>query len=103
KLNAARARSGKHLPRVRISSTITDLNFAHLRACLEEIAPLRPDNVNFAHLSFITNDMAAAHNALYPGEMAVAFSCLGEMDLNSIDLSALAREIAGVKVFAAEH
>jgi Fe-coproporphyrin III synthase len=103
KLNAARARAGQRVPRVRISATITDLNFAHLRACLEEIAPLHPDGVNFAHLSFITDDMAAAHNALYSDELAVAQSCLGKMDLNSIDLSVLAREIAGAKAFAAEH
>src|SRR5207245_9148119 len=78
----------------------TALNFAHLRACLEEIAPLRPDGVNFAHLSFITDEMAAVHNALYAGEMQVAHSCLGEMDLRSIDPDRLAQEIADVKAYA---
>jgi Fe-coproporphyrin III synthase len=103
KLNAARARTGRHKPQVRISSTINDLNFGYLRACLEEIAPLRPDSVNFAHLSFITDEMAAAHNALYSGEMAVAHSCIGEMDLNAIDLPLLANEIASARAFAAEQ
>jgi len=69
KLNAARARLGRTTPRVRISSTINDLNYDQLRACLDAVAPLQPDSVNFAHLSFITDSMAAAHNARYDGEL----------------------------------
>ncbi len=102
KVNAARLRSGKNKPRVRISSTITDLNYTSLRACLQQIAPLRPDNINFAHLSFITDEMASAHNALYPGEMSVAHSCLGDMDIESIDPSKLSHEIASAKAYANE-
>lgn len=101
KLNAARARTGRTRPQVRISATITDLNFTHLRAMLEAIAPLRPAGVNFGHLSFITDAMAAAHNAQYSGEWSVARSCLGEMDLGRIDLPALAAEIGSARAFAA--
>ena len=101
KLNAARARTGRKQPYVRISYTINDLNFAHLRSCIEAIMPLRPGSINFAHLSFITDDMAAMHNALYTGELGVAHSCLGEMDLKSIDLPTLADEIAAVKMLSA--
>ncbi len=101
KLNAARDRLGRTTPRVRISSTINDLNYDQLRACLAAVAPLRPDSVNFAHLSFITDGMAATHNAQYGGELAVAHSCLGEMSLDSIDLPRLAEEIDAVKAFAA--
>ena len=68
KLNAARTRLGRTNPRVRISSTINDLNYDQLQACLEAVAPLQPDSVNFAHLSFITDGMAATHNARYDGE-----------------------------------
>jgi MoaA/NifB/PqqE/SkfB family radical SAM enzyme len=101
KLNAARARNEQHKPRVRISSTITDLNWADLRACLAAVAPLHPDSVNFAHLSFITDAMAAAHNARYSGEWTVAHSCLGEMNLDNIDLPRLADEIGAAKAWAA--
>ncbi|HUP27930.1 MAG TPA: radical SAM protein [Chloroflexia bacterium] len=96
-LNEARERTGRKKPRVRISSTINDLNYGELRAALEAIAPLRPDSVNFAHLSFITDRSASMHNAIYTGEYSVAHSCLGEMDLGSIDLEVLGREIASVK------
>ncbi|HMA33367.1 MAG TPA: radical SAM protein, partial [Chloroflexia bacterium] len=100
-LNAARARTGRTRPRVRISSTITDLNVGALQACLAAVAPLQPDSVNFAHLSFITGAMAAAHNARYSGDLAVAASCLGEMDLTTIDLAGLAAEIAATRALAA--
>jgi MoaA/NifB/PqqE/SkfB family radical SAM enzyme len=100
KLHVARARTGQATPVVGISTTITDLNYGHLRACLEAIAPLRPSIVNFAHLSFITDGMAAAHNAHYDGDLHVEHSCLGEMDLGSIDLARLADEIGAAKAFA---
>jgi Fe-coproporphyrin III synthase len=102
KLNAARARAGRRTPRVRISTTITDLSYPALRACLAAVAPLQPDGVNFAHLSYISDAMAAAHNAIYTGELGVAHSCLGEMDLASMDLARLAEEIAGVRALAAD-
>lgn len=103
KLNAARARLGTDKPRLRISSTINDLNWDQLCACLEAVAPVQPDSVNFAHLSFITDDMAATHNAIFTGEMSVAHSCLGEMDLSRINLPRLAEEIVAARIYAAER
>ena len=76
KLNAARERTGRTKPRVRISTTITDLSYNHLRDAVAAVAPLRPDIVNFGHLSFITDEMATAHNAVYAGEYSVAHSCI---------------------------
>jgi Fe-coproporphyrin III synthase len=100
KVNAARDSQARLNPRVRISSTITDLNFADLRACLEAVSPLRPDSVNFAHLSYITDEMASAHNALYGDELPVGRSCLGEMDLGTIDLDRLAAEVESATAYA---
>lgn len=99
-VNQARARTGKSLPRVRISATINDLNFAHLRSCIEQLTPLQPDGINFAHPSFITDEMAAMHNTVYAGEFAVARSSLGEMSLESIDLGVLKAEIDSVRAYA---
>jgi MoaA/NifB/PqqE/SkfB family radical SAM enzyme len=99
-VNQARARTGRSMPRVRISATINDLNFACLRACIEQLSPLRPDGINFAHPSFITDEMASRHNATYTGEFAVARSSLGRMDLESIDLEQLAAEIESVRTYA---
>ena len=103
KLNAAKTRTGKHTPTIRISATVTDLNYTHLRALVEAVAPLRPDHINVGHLSFITPEMADGHNAIYDGEFGVARSCIGDIDLMSIDPVLLASEIAATKDFAARH
>ncbi len=86
RLNEAKARTGKTTPSVRISATINDLNYRDLRNLLEALAPLRPDHINVGHLSFITPEMADAHNAIYNGDLHVGRSCIGEMDLSVIEL-----------------
>jgi MoaA/NifB/PqqE/SkfB family radical SAM enzyme len=103
KLNAASAVSGRKKPRLNISTTITDYSYDQLRACMEQLAPLKPASINIAHLSFITDEMVSAHNTVYAGELSVARSCLGDMSLDSIDLPRLAEEIAAVRAFASEH
>jgi MoaA/NifB/PqqE/SkfB family radical SAM enzyme len=100
KVNAAKAASAGRKPVVRISSTISDLNYSQLRATLQEIAPLKPASINFAHPSYITDSVAVAHNLIHPGEMAVSRSSVGQMDLGSIDLPALAAEIAAAREYA---
>ncbi|MEA2576009.1 MAG: hypothetical protein QOH93_3307, partial [Chloroflexia bacterium] len=99
-VNQAKARTGKTLPRVRISFTINDLNFACLRASIEQLALLHPDSINFAHPSYITDEMASRHNTIYTGEYAVARSSLGEMSLESIDLGRLEAEIESVRAYS---
>lgn len=101
KLNAARTRRGTSKPFIRVSSTVTDLNFMHLRDFVEAMAPLRPDHITIGHLSFITPEMADAHNALYNGELSVSRSCIGDIDLKRIDPVVLASEIAAAREFAA--
>ncbi len=105
KLNAAKARHATPKPFVRISATVTDLNYMHLRDFVQSVAPLRPGHINIGHLSFITSEMADAHNALYSGELGgelgVSRSCIGDIDLASIVPTVLAREIAAAKEFAA--
>lgn len=101
RLNEAKARTGKTTPYVRISSTVNDLNTLELRNLLEALAPLRPDLINIAHLSFITPEMADAHNAVYDGEFHVGRSSIGHMDLSVIDPVLLAAEIASTREFAA--
>jgi MoaA/NifB/PqqE/SkfB family radical SAM enzyme len=103
KLKEARERSGKNTPFIRISGTVNDLNYLHLRDLLEALAPLRPDHINIGHLSFITPEMADAHNAIYSGDFHVGRSSIGQMDLDVIDPVLLAGEIATAKKFAARQ
>jgi radical SAM protein with 4Fe4S-binding SPASM domain len=103
KLNEAKARTGKSTPLVRISATVNDLNYRDLRNLLRALAPLRPEHINIGHLSFITPEMADAHNAIYSGDLHVGRSCVGEMDLAVIDPAELAVEIASAREFAAQQ
>jgi MoaA/NifB/PqqE/SkfB family radical SAM enzyme len=103
KLNEAKARLGKQTPFIRISGTINDLNYREIRSLLQALAPLRPDLINIGHLSFITPDMADAHNATHDGDFRVARSSIGDMDLSVIDPAELAEEIASAKEFAAQQ
>jgi MoaA/NifB/PqqE/SkfB family radical SAM enzyme len=103
KVNEEKARTGKANPLVRISGTVNDLNYMHLRELLEALAPLRPDHINIGHLSFITPEMAEMHNAIYSGNLHVGRSCIGDMDLSVIDPVRLSEEIASAKEFAARQ
>jgi MoaA/NifB/PqqE/SkfB family radical SAM enzyme len=101
KVNEAKARLGKKTPFVRISATVNDLNYRHLHSLIAALAPLRPDHINVGHLSFITPEMAEAHNAIYSGDFRVGRSSIGEMDLSIIDPAHLADEIGRARQFAA--
>ena len=103
KLNEAKARLGRKTPYVRISGTINDLNYREICSLLQALAPVRPDHINIGHLSFITPEMADAHNATHDGDFHVARSSIGDMDLSVIDPADLAEEIASAKKFAAEQ
>jgi Fe-coproporphyrin III synthase len=102
KLNEAKARLRRNTPLVRISGTISDLNYRNIRSLLQVLAPLRPDRINIGHLSFITPEMADAHNATHHGDFHVERSSIGDMDLSVIDPAELAEEIASAKEFAAQ-
>jgi MoaA/NifB/PqqE/SkfB family radical SAM enzyme len=103
KVNEAKARLGRKTPLVRISGTINDLNYRDIRGLLQALAPLRPDLINIGHLSFITPEMADAHNAAHYGDFHVERSSIGDMDLSVIDPAELAKEIASAKEFAAQQ
>ncbi len=63
-LNDAKQRAGKTRPVLRFSFTVTDENYRHILEFIQEVEPLRPADINVSQLNFITDEMAAAHNAL---------------------------------------
>ena len=100
RLNRAKARAGRDRPAVRFSYTLTDENYTHLLTFVRQVEPLQPAAFVFSHLNFITEEMAAAHNAQIDGAWAMTRSNIGTMNLDAIDLEALWRALAAVKTHA---
>ena len=100
RLNVAQAKAGKALPVVRFSYTLTDENYTDMLEFVRQVEGLRPASFNFSHLNFITAEMAEAHNALYGGELEVARSNLGTMDLDAINVPAMWQALAELKAYA---
>ncbi len=103
RLNEAKRKAGAAAPRVRLSYTITDQNSTSMLAFVRSVEALRPVALCFSHLNFITAEMAAAHNARYDGEYAVARSNLGEIDPATIDLDAMWEALGALKAYAAAN
>jgi MoaA/NifB/PqqE/SkfB family radical SAM enzyme len=106
-LQRRKKRDGVSRPLLGLSFTITDRNAAHLVEFLEAVAPLRPDVVNVSHLNFISERMAAAHNARHGhdlgGHLRVVRSNLGPIDPAALDPRALAAELGRARKFAGSH
>ena len=99
----AAARRGGRRPALRLSATINDLNVAALRGLLDAVEPLGAESITIAHLSFITEAMAAAHNAVVAPEWRVSRSNLGPIDPAALDVDACLQSIQAVKRWAAAH
>ncbi len=95
-----RARGRRRAPRVRFSYTITDANATAMLAFVRAVEGLRPAAFCFSHLNFITDAMAAAHNAVSGAAYAVARSNLGTIDPASIDLDAMWGALGALKAYA---
>jgi len=99
-LRRARAAQRRRRPRVSVSCTVTDLNAGGLPELAGAMERLRPDAVSLSHLNFITAEMAAAHNALFGGELPVSASNVGPMDLAAIDVERLWAAVQQLKAYA---
>lgn len=103
KLQEVKARLGTPFPRLAISFTVTDRNAGHILEFVRAVEPLGAERINVSHLNFISEEMAAAHNAVAPRELAVVRSNLGTMDPAALDTDALSGELARVREYAASR
>lgn len=99
-LNRAKAQTGRTRPLVRFSYTLTDENYTHMLDFVRQVEGLQPASLVFSHLNFVSDEMAAAHHAHYDGEWAMTRSNLGTMNLETIDLKAMAQALADLKAYA---
>jgi radical SAM protein with 4Fe4S-binding SPASM domain len=58
--------------------TITNLNFDRLVEFVDALAPFPFDRINFNYMTFVTREMAAAHNAVWGERYHATEMCLNE-------------------------
>lgn len=94
---AAKAQRGRRYPKLRFSFTVSAENYGHILEFIQAIEPLKPAAIHISHLNFITEGMAAAHNAEFGGDLPVARSNLGVMDPAAFDTGAIWAELDRVR------
>jgi MoaA/NifB/PqqE/SkfB family radical SAM enzyme len=98
RLNAARQRSGRPHPVVRLSFTVLQDNYLQIADFIQAVVPLRPASINISLQNFITEEMAGLHNGAHGGQFGGALrvtpSNLGAAELSAIDIAQLQRELA---------
>jgi len=99
RLNAAKLRLGVQRPTVRFSFTITDANYDHILEFVQAVEPLQPEQIMISHLNFVSDSMAAAHNARFDGDLKVVRSNLGEIAPEEMPIETLWRELVRVKEY----
>lgn len=102
-LRRTKARLDAPSPAVRFSYTITDQNYTAMCAFLRTVESLQAESFIFSHVNFISDVMAARHNASHHGEWAMARSNLGAMDLAAIDLDAMWAALQELKRYGRER
>jgi hypothetical protein len=79
------------------------MNYTAMLEFLQATEALDTESFIFSHLNFISDDMAARHNAFHHGEWAMARSNLGAMDLAAIDLDAMWHALQELKLYGKER
>lgn len=84
-------------PAVSVYCTITEWNIGRLREFLGffQAMPLRA--VGFMHTNFVTDEVAARHNAIYAGRYPATASNMALMDLSRMDLGLLWEEVSAIQ------
>ncbi len=98
-LNQHRKTTGRPYPSVRFSYTLTDENYVHTLEFVREIEALKPLSINVSHLNFISDEMAAAHNAIHGGEFTVTRSNLGEIEPTNFDAESMWNSLEDLKSY----
>jgi MoaA/NifB/PqqE/SkfB family radical SAM enzyme len=94
-------RSGK--PALQFSLAVTDRNAGHILDLVRELEPLAPERIVISQLNFVSAEMAAAHNAVFTGDLSVTRSNLGDIDPSRIDTRALWDELERVRAHARDR
>jgi len=93
-----------HKPEVMVSYTITNLNFNALVDFYKTIRGAGADRLNFTYMSFVTAELADAHNAIWGDTYRATVNCLNaETDPARVVVEVLHRQILEVKALDADR
>lgn len=84
-----RLASPSEKPIVRVSYTVTDRNFDQLVPFLKTLSSVPVAAVTFSHLNFVTDDMAAMHNACCSDVCLASATSLSAVNLQAVDAEQL--------------
>jgi len=81
-----------------VNHTTSNLNFDSLAAFYEAVVVLPIDRINFNYMNFVTEDMAARHNARWGDHYKATVNCLNEFTQPAaVDVDVLHRQVEAVK------
>ncbi|MEL7146635.1 MAG: radical SAM protein [Bacteroidota bacterium] len=83
--------------KVSVFCVITEWNIGHLGEFLEALRHLPLQQVGLMHTSFVTRDLADAHNQILHADYSATYSNTDEIDLSKMDLDTLAKEVLEIK------
>lgn len=97
KINELKHGRGQVVPRFYTNFTISEHNYAYLVPFMEAIADWGFEAVTFSHMNFVTDEMAAAHNARFAHVVEATASSVAWADPAKIDLDVLGPQIDEVR------
>ena len=87
-----------HKAEVMVSYTITNLNFGALVDFYKAMREAGADRLNFTYMSFVTQELADTHNAIWGDKYRATVNCLNaDTDPGRVDIQELYRQIQSVK------
>jgi len=93
-----------HKSEVMVSFTITNLNFGALVDFYKATRDAGADRLNFTYMSFVTPELADAHNAVWGDKYRATVNCLNaDTDPARVDIEVLHRQIQEVKALDADR
>jgi MoaA/NifB/PqqE/SkfB family radical SAM enzyme len=99
---ACRQRGSK--AEVLVNATISNLNYYGLETFYDSLTDFPVDRLNFVYMSFVTEDMAREHNALWGNKYRASVNCLNEeTQPDRVDVEVLYDQIQAVKAKDKKH
>ena len=93
-----------HKAEVMVSFTITNLNFGVLADLYRAIRESGADRLNYTYMSFVTPELAEAHNAVWGDKYRATVNCLNaDTDPARVDVEVLVKQIAEVKALDSDR
>lgn len=97
KINDLKRARGQAEPRFYTNFTISEHNYHCLVAFMEAIADWGFEGVTFSHMNFVSEEMAAVHNAQYGHVVEATPSSIAWADPAKVDLDALGAQVDEVR------